>query len=110
MPDVSYVKPREGDALLLVGTMKGAFLFRAKPSRKSWDTGGPYFPGSAVYAMAYDNRNGRQRIWAGPTSMHWGGVLRTSDDFGRKWTNPEEANIKFPKRTETALKGIWQIT
>jgi photosystem II stability/assembly factor-like uncharacterized protein len=41
--------------------------------------------------------------------MHWGGLLRWSDDFGRNWTNPEEANVKFPEGTGAALKQIWQI-
>jgi photosystem II stability/assembly factor-like uncharacterized protein len=109
MPDTQNVKPRRGDVIVLVGTMKGAFIFRGKPARKKWEMGGPYFPGSAVYAMAYDNREGRQRIWAGPQSMHWGAVLRSSDDFGKTWTNPTEANVKFPARTETALQRVWQI-
>jgi len=109
MPATHHVKPKKGDLLVLVGTMKGAFLFRANASRKKWEIGGPYFPGSAVYAMAYDNRNGRRRIWAGPQSMHWGALLRSSDDFGKNWTNPEEANVKFPKRAEVALQRVWQI-
>ena len=62
MPETQHVKPGNGDVLLLVGTMKGAFILRAKPSRKKWEIGGPYFPGSAVYAMAYDGRAGRHRI------------------------------------------------
>jgi hypothetical protein len=109
MPSIRHVTPGNGDILLLVGTMKGAFLFRADASRETWEMGGPYFPGSAVYAMAYDGRDGRHRIWAGPNSMHWGGLLRTSDDFGQSWTNPEEANVKFPEGTGAALKQIWQI-
>jgi hypothetical protein len=109
MPEIRHVTPQNGDVLLLVGTMKGAFLLRSDPARGEWEMGGPYFPGSAVYAMAWDGRDGRQRIWAGPHSMHWGGLLRSSDDFGRSWTNPEEANVKFPEGTETALKQIWQI-
>ncbi|MFL6291398.1 MAG: exo-alpha-sialidase [Thermoanaerobaculia bacterium] len=109
MPDIRHVTPRNGDVLLLVGTMKGAFLLRSGKSRGEWEMGGPHFPGSAVYAMAWDGRNGRQRIWAGPHSMHWGGLLRSSDDFGRSWTNPEEANVKFPEGTGAALKQIWQI-
>src|SRR5688500_12285895 len=109
MPVTRHVQPKAGDALLLVGTMKGAFIARADASRKSWEVGGPYFPGSAVYDMAYDARDGRHRIWAGPNSMHWGGLLRSSDDFGATWTNPEEANVKFPDGTDTALKQIWQI-
>ena len=106
---MSHVTPRAGDVLLLVGTMKGAFILRADAQRRDWDVGGPYFPGSAVYAMAYDGRAGRQRIWAGPNSMHWGGTLRSSDDYGQTWTNPEEANVKFPAATGVALKQIWQI-
>src|SRR5688572_3052816 len=99
MPVTHHVTPRSGDVVLLVGTMKGGFILRADSSRRTWEVGGPYFPGSAVYAMAFDGRAGRQRIWAGPNSMHWGGLLRTSDDFGKSWTNPEEANVKFPENT-----------
>ena len=109
MPDTRQIDPRTGDALLLVGTMKGAFVCRADASRTRWDIGGPYFPGEAVYAMAFDRRQGRHRLWAGPNSMHFGGLLRWSDDFGRTWTNPEAANVKFPEATGAALKQIWQI-
>lgn len=109
MPVTRHVSPRNGDVVLLVGTMKGAFVARANARRHDWEVGGPYFPGSAVYAMAYDNRAGRRRIWAGPNSMHWGALLRTSDDFGRTWTNPEAATVKFPEGTGAALKQIWQI-
>lgn len=109
MPATQHITPRDGDVLVLVGTMKGAFILRADKMRGTWEMGGPYFPGSAVYAIAYDGRAGRNRLWAGPHSMHWGGLLRTSDDFGRSWTNPEEANVKFPEGTGAALKQIWQI-
>src|SRR5215208_3182393 len=110
MPTANHIgNPSAGDVLVLVGTMKGAFIFRADKSRKRWEKGGPYFPGSAVYALAYDGRAGRNRLWAGPMSMHWGGVLRSSDDFGRTWTTPEEANVKFPAESGAALKQIWQI-
>ncbi len=109
MPETHHVKPRNGDVLLLVGTMKGAFILRASASRKKWEVGGPYFPGSAVYAMAYDGRAGRHRIWAGPHSMHWGALLRSSDDFGKSWTNPEAANVKFPESAGAALERVWQI-
>lgn len=109
MPATRDVSLRNGDVLLLVGTMKGAFILRASKGRRNWELGGPHFPGSAVYAMAYDGRAGRHRIWAGPHSMHWGGLLRCSDDFGRTWTNPGEANVKFPEEAGAALKQIWQI-
>jgi photosystem II stability/assembly factor-like uncharacterized protein len=109
MPATHHVTTRNGDVLLLVGTMKGAFLLRASKGRGKWEIGGPYFPGSAVYTMAYDGRAGRHRIWAAPQSMHWGALLRSSDDFGKSWTNPEEANVKFPEDAGAALRQIWQI-
>jgi hypothetical protein len=59
--------------------------------------------------MAYDDRGGRPRLWAGPESMHWGAVLQQSDDFGRTWTGGENGNVRFPEDTGAALKRIWQI-
>jgi Sortilin, neurotensin receptor 3, len=110
MPETRHINtPQSGDVLVLAGTMKGAFIFRSRTSRGDWEMGGPYFPGSAVYAMAYDSRGGRRRLWAGPQSMHWGALLRSSDDFGQTWTNPEEAPVKFPESAGAALANIWQI-
>ena len=109
MPAIRHVNVRAGDVVLLVGTMKGAFVLRADAQRRAWDVGGPYFPGSEVYALGYDHRGDRARIWAGTNSMHWGALLRSSDDFGRTWTNPEAANVKFPEGTGAALQRIWQI-
>jgi hypothetical protein len=36
--------------------------------------------------------------------------LRSSDDFGKSWTNPQQAPIRFPVETGMSLKNIWQIT
>jgi photosystem II stability/assembly factor-like uncharacterized protein len=109
MVDTRHVSVKDGDVLVLVGTMKGAFLLRSNASRNRWETGGPYFPGHSVYSVAYDGRAGRRRLWASTGSMHWGALLRSSDDFGRTWTNPESANVKFPTETGASLKQIWQI-
>jgi photosystem II stability/assembly factor-like uncharacterized protein len=110
MVDVRHVSPKGGDALLMVGTMKGAFLFRSDASRARWQRGGPYFPGNAVYAMAYDGRAGRRRLWAAPESFHFGAVMRSSDDFGKTWSDGETANVRFPEDTGASLKRVWQIT
>ncbi|MCM2317463.1 MAG: exo-alpha-sialidase, partial [Thermoanaerobaculia bacterium] len=109
MPEVRHVSPRNGDVLVLVGTMKGAFVLRSVKGRDAWEIGGPYFAGNPVYAMAYDSRAGRHRLWAGPLSWHWGATLNTSDDFGKTWTKPESASVKFPEGTGAELKQIWQI-
>jgi serine/threonine protein kinase/photosystem II stability/assembly factor-like uncharacterized protein len=108
MHSVKHVRPNRGDSLLLVGTIKGAFILRSNAQRSRWEIGGPYFHGHAVYALAYDNRGNRKRIWAS-TQSFWGTNLRSSDDFGKSWTNPPENPIRFPADTGTSLKNIWQI-
>jgi serine/threonine protein kinase len=107
--NVQHITVRKGDFLLLVGTTKGAFLLRSNAQRTRWDVGGPYFHGHAVYAMAYDGRGGQHRLWAS-TQSYWGTMLRSSDDFGKSWTNPQEAAIRFPADTGLSLKNIWQIS
>lgn len=109
MPATNHVTVQTGDVLNLVGTMKGAFVLRADATRTNWEVGGPYFPGRAIYALAYDNRNGRNRLWAAVNSSFWGSYLSTSDDFGKTWTEPEAYGIKFPAETEAAVSQIWQI-
>ena len=89
--------------------MKGAFVLRSDQSRSNWEVGGPYFPGRAIYAMAYDDRNGRNRLWAAVNSSYWGSYLSSSDDFGKTWTEPEAYGVKFPEGAELSVKQIWQI-
>jgi serine/threonine protein kinase len=107
---IQHLDVKNGDVLLLLGTTKGAFLARSKRDRKHWDVAGPYFHGHAVYSLAYDSRNGRHRLWASTGSPLWGTYLRSSDDFGKTWTNPLEANIKFPPESGLSLKNIWKIS
>jgi len=108
MRGVRHVGVKEGDVLLLVGTMKGAFLLHSNAQRSRWDVIGPAFHGNAIYSMAYDAREGRHRMWAS-TSAFWGTFLRCSDDFGKTWTNPLQGNVKFPEDCGTSLKNIWQV-
>ncbi len=101
MPKPNQIDVKAGDNLLLVGTMKGAFLFRSDATRERWEEAGPYFPGRSVYSMAFDGRNGRTRLWAAVNSSFWGSFLSSSDDF--------TYNIKFPEDSDVSLKQIWQI-
>lgn len=129
MPNPNHVKASSGDVLLLAGTMKGAFVLRSDKERQQWDVGGPYFPGRAIYAMLYDDRNGRRRLWAAVNSSYWGSYLSSSDDFGKTWTEPQTYGIKFPQNEDdtppepetnaeanpnapstSALKQIWQLS
>jgi serine/threonine protein kinase len=106
---VRHAHVRKGDFLLLVGTTKGAFILRSNAQRSRWEVGGPYFHGHNVYAMAYDGRGSQHRIWAS-TQSYWGTLVRSSDDFGKSWTNPQHAPVRFPPDTGISLKNIWQIT
>jgi photosystem II stability/assembly factor-like uncharacterized protein len=110
MPKPNHVSAKSGDVLLLAGTMKGAFVLRSDQQRQQWEVGGPYFPGRAIYAFAYDDRKGRQRLWAAVNSPFWGSYLSSSDDFGKTWTEPEAYGVKFPEDADTSVKQIWQIT
>lgn len=105
---IRHLRVKDGDVLLLVGTLKGAFLLRSTLNRSRWDVAGPYFHGQSIYALAFDGRDGRHRLWAS-THTFWGTYLRSSDDFGKTWTNPLEANIRFPAESGASLNNIWQI-
>lgn len=110
MPNPNQVDVKSGDNLLLVGTMKGAFLFRSDDQREQWEEAGPYFPGRSIYSLAFDGRNARQKLWAAVNSPYWGSFLSSSNDFGKTWSDPETYNIKFPEGSEVSLKQVWQIT
>jgi photosystem II stability/assembly factor-like uncharacterized protein len=98
-----------GDVLVLVGTTKGAFIFTADAARTRWRVDGPHFPGEAVYSLAFDQRGGRTRLLAGVHSNHWGATIRTSDDFGRSWSEAERQAVRFPESSGLSLAQVWQI-
>ncbi|MEX2527073.1 MAG: exo-alpha-sialidase [Gemmatimonadota bacterium] len=112
---------RPGELVVLVGTMKGAFLFRLESGSErsggqsgnggatGWSMDGPHFPGEEVYAMAADQRSGRVTFWAAPGNPFFGTTLRRSDDGGATWSSGEERPVAFPEGSELSLKRIWQI-
>ena len=106
-PSGSHARP--GDVLIMVGTLKGAFLFTSDGSRKKWTMDGPHFPGEEVYALALDARGGSSTLWAAPGSAFWGTTLRRSDDLGATWSNKDERPVRFPEESGLSLKRIWQI-
>lgn len=104
-----HVKVKRGDVVLLIGTAKGAFIARSTGRRAKWEIGGPYFPGSPVYAMALDGRDGRNRLWAAAENPFFGSNLHSTDDFGKSWSRPEAAAVKFPEKAEKTLTRVWQL-
>jgi BNR/Asp-box repeat len=110
MPAPNNLDIHSGDQLVLVGTMKGAFVLRSNGARKDWEVGGPYFPGRAIYALALDNRKGRNKLWAAVNSSYWGSYLSASKDFGQTWDEPNTYTVKFPAEADNSVKQIWQIS
>lgn len=110
MPDEAKgVRAEPGDTVLLIGTMKGAFLARAGRDRSDWVVDGPHFPGEEVYALALDQRGGDPALWAAPGNAFFGTTLRCSNDLGATWSDPANRPVKFPEGSELALERIWQI-
>ncbi|CAN5643945.1 sialidase family protein [soil metagenome] len=99
----------EAGVLLLVGTMKGAFLFRSDTSRDTWRMDGPHFRGQAVYALLHDARGNGSRILAATNNSHFGSTVRVSDDLGSSWSGAGPHAIRFPSHSGRALSQIWQL-
>src|SRR2546430_16505664 len=98
MPTTQQIEVRRGDVVVLVGTMKGAFLFRSGPDRARFEMGGPYFPGHSVYALAYDGRADRRRTWPAAGTMHWGSGWTPSADSAASGPPPPPPTLHFPQQ------------
>ena len=69
---------------VMVGTDKGAFIFRSGAGRSRWTADGPLFQGEPVHHMAFDPRDG-ESIYAA-CNLTWGGPkIRVSRDLGKTW-------------------------
>lgn len=97
------------NVMVMVGTMKGAFIFRSDEKRTKWTVEGPHFRGEAVYAFAHDARNGGPRTFAGINNGFFGPSMAFSTDLGKSWSEPDRQSVKFPEDSGRALKQIWQI-
>ncbi|MCA1590477.1 MAG: exo-alpha-sialidase [Acidobacteria bacterium] len=98
----------QDNLLLMIGTAKGLFLLHGGGNGK-WKLDGPRFGGRAVYSAMYDQRKGREDMWAAATSWHFGAELSKSTDMGKTWDAPERMRIKMPKVSKQSLENIWQI-
>jgi hypothetical protein len=98
------------ETLVLIGTAKGLFSLRSGDGRATFDIAGPELAGEEVYSTCIDTRSATPRLFAGSVSMHWGPIVRRSDDVGATWTEQERAALSFPADTGAALNRVWQLT
>ena len=69
---------------LLVGTRKGAWIYRSDARRESWRVQGPIFLGSIVNHLVLDPRDGTTMLMAASTG-HLGPTIFRSRDGGETW-------------------------
>lgn len=94
------------DLVLMIGTVKGIFLYQTNERRTEWKLSGPHLGGWEIFSVCGDNRN--QRMLAGTGHFTHGPTIRTSSDFGGTW-QPVERDPAYPEGSDYALKHIWQI-
>ncbi len=93
---------------LLVGTKKGAFVYRASEARLQWDLSEPIMPGWAVQHMAADTRRQPVRLFAAASHWAWGPLVARSDDGGLTWEE-RSPGLAFPKDMGIAMQSVWGI-
>src|SRR5882724_3796342 len=92
--------------VLLIGTLKGVFLYHTDERREKWRLTGPHLGGWGVFSLCGDSRNGR--ILAGTENFQLGPNIQISADFGRTWTGVKR-DPRLPKGGKPEVKHIWQI-
>jgi hypothetical protein len=80
---------------LLIGTRKGAWIYRSDDARRTWRVQGPIFLGCIVSHLVLDPRDGRTLLMAAATG-HLGPTIFRSTDDGETWTEAVRPPA-FPK-------------
>ena len=85
---------------LLIGTRKGAWIYRSDAGRRTWSVQGPIFLGQIVNHLVLDPRDGRTLLMAAKTG-HLGPTIFKSVDGGTTWTEARRPPA-FPKSADPA--------
>ena len=74
---------------LLIGTRKGAWIYRSDAARRDWSVTGPIFLGQIVNHFVIDPRGGGTMLMAAKTG-HLGPTIFRSNDGGATWTEAKQ--------------------
>ncbi|RAK59203.1 glycosyl hydrolase [Phenylobacterium hankyongense] len=85
---------------LLVGTRKGAWIYRSDAGRTGWTAQGPIFLGCIISHLVLDPRDGKTLLMAAATG-HLGPTVFSSTDDGETWTEAQRPPA-FPKTEDPA--------
>ena len=108
-PKTKFDHATQRRPIVIVGTVKGAFIFKSDRDRRNFRIAGPYFKGQAVLSSAYLLDKRSPRILVGHMGMHWGALVSWTDDFGASWHEPEDGNVKFPVGSGLTLNAVWAL-
>jgi len=100
-------KPPKGSVLVLVGTRKGAFVFRSDAKRKNWRIDGPHFKGTQVHHLAHDPRDAGTLL-AAATSDWWGPAVHRSRDWGKNWEASKDG-IRYGADSGLSVTRVWNV-
>ena len=107
------IAARSGDLIVLVGTRKGGFILTGDESRDRWQVTGPISPGTDIFHLIYDDRNGG-RLLSASNSMWFGPQVEYSCDLGKTWEQ-SSAQPRFRDKPEYAehdgptVSRVWHI-
>ena len=85
---------------LLIGTRKGAWIYRSDAARRDWAVTGPMFLGQIVNHLVLDPRDGRTMLMAAKTG-HLGPTIFRSTDGAKTWAEAVRPPA-FPKSDDAA--------
>jgi hypothetical protein len=89
---------------LLVGTRKGAWIYRSDAQRRAWQVQGPIFLGSIVNHLVLDPRDGKTLLMAASTG-HLGPTIFRSTDGGETWVEAKTPPA-FPKSDDPRARAV----
>lgn len=89
---------------LLVGTRKGAWIFRSDADRRDWRVQGPIFLGAIVNHLMLDPRDGKTLLMAAATG-HLGPTIFRSTDDGETRTEAGKPPA-FPKTDDPRARSV----
>ena len=99
--------PKRGSVVVLVGTRKGAFVFRSDARRKSWAVAGPHFPGQNVFHFILDLRD-PATLFAATYTEWWGGDVQRSRNSGRTWQGTK-GGVRYSEDAGLSVKCVWHV-
>lgn len=85
---------------LLVGSRKGAWIYRSDADRQAWQVEGPLFLGAIIHHFVPDPREPGVLLIAASTG-HLGPTIYRSEDGGKSWREAERPPA-FPKADDPA--------